>query len=77
MTILKMDKYANPYEKLYKETVSVSTTNSIAERSFGMLDKLIRERPNANMITYETIIMNRINKTSEWRKNLSPEKRSL
>ena len=30
-----------------------------------------------NMITYETIIMSRSNKTSEWRKNLSPEKRSL
>ena len=29
------------------------------------------------MITYEVIIMNRSNKTSEWRKNLSPEKRSL
>ena len=29
------------------------------------------------MITYETIIMNRSNKTSEWRKNLSLEKRSL
>ena len=29
------------------------------------------------MITYEPIIMNRSKKTSEWRKNLSPEKRSL
>ena len=77
MTILKMDKYANPCEQLYKETVSVSTTNSITERNFGMLDKLIIERPNANMITYEAIIMNRINKTSEWRENLSSEKRSL
>ena len=74
---LKDVKYANPCEQLYKETVSVSTTNSIAERNFGMLDRLIREKPNANMITYEAIIMNRSNKTSEWRKNLSPEKRSL
>ena len=29
------------------------------------------------MTTYEAIIMNRTNKTSEWRRNLSPEKRSL
>ena len=29
------------------------------------------------MVTYEAIIMNRSNKTSEWRKNVSPEKRSL
>ena len=48
-----------------KETVSVSTTNSIEERNFGMLDRLIREKPNANMITYKSIIMNRTNKTPE------------
>ena len=74
---LKDGKYANPCEQLYKETVSVSTSNSIAERNFGMLDRLIREKPNANMITYEAIIMNKSDKTSEWSKNLSPEKRSL
>ena len=74
---LKDGKYANPCEQLYKEAVSVSTTKSIAEQNFGMLDKLIRQKPNANMITYEAIIMNRSNKTSEWRKNMSPEKRSL
>ena len=74
---LKDGKYANPCEQLYKETGSVSTTNSIAERNFGMLDRLIREKPNANIIKYEAINMNRRNKTSEWRKTLSPEKRSL
>ena len=52
-----------------KETVSVSTTNSIAERNFGMLDRFIREKPNANMITYESIIMNKTSKTPEWRKD--------
>ena len=52
-----------------KETVSVSTTNSIAERNFGMLDRFIREKPNAKMITYESVIMSRTNKTPEWRKN--------
>ena len=74
---LKDGKCANPCEQLYKETVSVSTNNSIAERNFGMLDRFIREKPNASMIIYEAIIMNRSNKISEWRKNLSPEKRSL
>ena len=61
----KDGKYANPFEQLYKETVSVSTTKSIAEGNFGMLDRLIREKPNANMLTYKAIIMNRSNKTSE------------
>ena len=66
---LEDGKYSNPSKQLMKETVSVSTTNSIAERNFGMLDRFIREKPNANMITYESIIMNRTNKTPEWRKN--------
>ena len=66
---LEDGKYSNPSQQLLKETVSVSTTNSIAERNFGMLDRFIREKPNANMITYESIIMNRTNKTPEWRKN--------
>ena len=47
---LKDGKYTNPCEQLYKETASVSTTNSIAERNFGMFDRLIREKPKANMI---------------------------
>ena len=62
---LEDGKYSNPSQQLMKETVSVSTTNSIEERNFGMLDRLIREKPNANMITYKSIIMNRTNKTPE------------
>ena len=42
-----------------------------------MLDRFIREKMDANMITYESIIMNRNNKTPEWQKKLTPEKRSL
>ena len=51
-----------------KETVSVSTTNIIAERNFAMLDTFIREKTIVNMITYESITMNRTNKTPEWQK---------
>ena len=69
-------KYPNPSQQLIKETVSVSTTNSIAERNFGIVIRFIREKPNANMITYESIIMNRTNKTPEWQKKLTREKRS-
>ena len=66
---LEDGKYSNPSQQLLKETVSVSTTNSIAERNFGMLDRFIREKPNANMINYESIIMNKTSKTPEWRKD--------
>ena len=65
---LEDGKYSNSSQELMKETVSVSTTNSIAERNFRMLDRFIREKPNANMITYESNIMNRTNKTPEWLK---------
>ena len=54
---LENGQYSNPSQQLVKETVSVSTTNSIAERNFAMLDRLIREKPNANKITCESIIM--------------------
>ena len=75
---LKDDEYANnPHELLYKETASVISTDIVAEQNFEMLDRLIREKQNTNIITYEAIIMNRTKKTSEWRKNLSPEKKSL
>ena len=65
---LENGKCYNPSQQIMKETVSVSTTNSIAERNFGMLDRFIREKPNANMITYESIIMNRTKKTPESQK---------
>ena len=39
---LEDGKYSNPSQQLMKKTVSVSTTNSIAEHNFGMLDRFIR-----------------------------------
>ena len=39
---LEDGKYSSPSQKLVKGTVSVSTTNSNAERNFGMLDRFIQ-----------------------------------
>ena len=66
---LEVREYSNPSQQLIKETVSVSTTNSIAERNFGMLDRFIGKIPNANMITYESIIMNRLIQLEKGEKN--------
>ena len=41
---LKDGKYDDSSEKLRLDTASVRTTNSLAERNFGMLDRLIREK---------------------------------
>ena len=54
---LEGEKYDTESDELRTETNSVMTTNTLAERNFGMLDRLIREKLNANMITYEAIIM--------------------
>ena len=57
-------KYSNPSHQLMKKTAGVSTTSTIVERNFGILDRFIK-KPNRN-ITYESIIMSRTNKTPEW-----------
>ena len=41
---LEGGKYNTNNGSLRSETVSVSTTNSLAERNFGMLDRLISEK---------------------------------
>ena len=67
---LEDGKYSNPSQQLMKETVSVSTTNSIAERNFRMLNSFNFEKSNVNMITYESITMKRTNKNPEWQKKI-------
>ena len=73
---LEGGKYDNPSKTLRNQTDGVLKTNTLAERNFGMLDRLMREKPHANQITYEAIIMSQTNKMSEWRDNLSSDKRA-
>ena len=42
-----------------------------------MLDRLITKNSNCGIINFKAIIMGRNSKTSEWKKNLTPEERSL
>ena len=72
---LKGGKYDDCSEDLRKVSTSVLKTNAVSERDFGMLDRLIREKPNANQITLEAIIMTQTNKTSALRDSLPEEKR--
>ena len=58
---------SNPSETLISEAKSVPTTNVLAERDFGMLDRLMRSKPKALDIVYEGIIMFKLNKTKQWR----------
>ena len=61
---------------MISESKSVPTTNALAERDFGMLDRLMRSKPNALDIVYEGIIMFRLNKTKQWRDSLSKKELS-
>ena len=64
--------HANPSESLLNEARAVPTTNVIAERDFGMLDRLMKAKPKAIDIALEGIIMCRVNKTEEWRDRPPP-----
>jgi hypothetical protein len=57
------------FEKLKETSVNVSTTNIVSERDFANLDRLRREKPNANTIALEGMILFTNNKTlhPNWR----------
>ena len=56
-----------------KETISVKKTNTISERDFAKLDRLLREKPHATMLSLEAHILFSNNKTKEWLESKSPE----
>ena len=51
---------------LYEEVANVATANVSPERNFAMLDRVMREKPNAAVIALESIILYSHNKTSNW-----------
>ena len=55
-----------------KETISVKKTNTISERDFAKLDRLLREKPHATMLSLEAHILFSNNKTREWLESKSP-----
>ena len=63
------------HDEVETETRSVPETNVGVEQDFGMLDRLLREKPNGTTIALEGMIMCAKNKTSEWRDGLCEEKR--
>lgn len=53
-------------EQRKKETASVQKTNTISERDFAQLDRLLKEKPNATTMSLEAMIMFSNNKTAKW-----------
>ena len=70
---LKGGKYDQPSDILTQE--SESTPNVSTESNFACLGRLMREKPNANEITLESIIMCKSNNTQQWRDSLRETER--
>ena len=49
-----------------QETASVPPTNVAPERDFAVLDRILREKPNASLVALESLILYSHNKTSQW-----------
>ncbi|CAC5387839.1 unnamed protein product [Mytilus coruscus] len=64
------------FEKLKENSITVSPTNIDSERDFANLDRLRREKPNANTIALEGIILFTNNKTLNWLDNLDADKKT-
>ena len=64
-------------EALVSETKSVAKTNVNPERDFGMLDRLMVEKPRATSLVLEGIIMFRKNQTGVWRDKLPESQKQL
>jgi E1A/CREB-binding protein len=60
---------------LIEETVSVPTTNVAPERDFAVLDRMMREKPNAHLIAIEAMILYSHNKSAHWLELKSCEER--
>ena len=65
-------KYDATNVSLVVETKSVPKTNTISERDFAQLDRFLREKPNASILSLEALILFCNNKTASWLNDKSP-----
>ena len=66
---------AQPTAKLKSEAKLVPKSNVISERDFAMLDRLLRQKPNAHTVSLEGLILFSNNKTARWLITKSEEER--
>ena len=72
---LEGGKYDKPDAEMEHECKNAPKTNVVPERDFGMLDRLLAQKPNATTLVVEGIVMFTKNDTKGWRDSLTPEKR--
>ena len=59
-------RYDDFGDQLSEETITVPKTNTVSERDFAQLDRLLREKPNATTLSLEALILFNNNQTSKW-----------
>ena len=59
-------KFDDADETLIRDTISVPKMNTVSERDFAHLDCLLREKPNASILSLEAMILFSNNKTAKW-----------
>ena len=59
-------KLDDPSATLKEQTATMAKTNTVSERDFAMLDRLMREKPNASTAALEGMILYNNNKTGAW-----------
>ena len=69
-------RFDNADEALIGDTISVPKTNTVSERDFAILDRLLREKPNASLLSLEAMILFSNNKTARWLNEKSEAERS-
>ena len=58
--------YDQPSYTFMHVTQSVPKTNKVSERDFALLDRFLKEKPNASTVAIESLILFSQNKTREW-----------
>ena len=61
--------------RMLSETASVPTTNVAPEINFALLDRFLREKPNANLVALEAMILYSHNQSSSWLEQQTAERR--
>ena len=74
---LQRGKYDNVGDDIREECKNAPKSNVVPERDFGMLDRLLAQKPNATTLVFEGIVMFTKNDTRSWRDSLSAEKKAI
>ncbi|KAL5011134.1 hypothetical protein ScPMuIL_013439 [Solemya velum] len=72
----KFHEETNKNKTLRTESSTVKATNIVSERDFASLDRLRREKPNANTIALEGMLCYSSNNTLQWLDSLDSEKKA-